>query len=113
MGDESQQNPDNLTTPIERVEPIPSAPTAVATEPKPSRWEHLRPRSRLSQVAAAVVAAAAAVFVAVAIFATGFALGSDGGGHHGHGGSGGEHSWQADHQGGGGHGGHRDGGQPG
>ena len=90
MTDEPEQHPANVT------EPIASAPPAAS---KPSRWERIRPRSRLSQVAAAVVAAAAGVLVAVAIFATGFALGSGGGDHHGHGG--GEHSWQAENQSGG------------
>ena len=66
-----------------------------ATETKQSRWDRMRPRSRLSQIALVAVVAAASVFVAGAIFATGFALGSDGGEHHGHGGDG-EHSWQAD-----------------
>lgn len=91
MTDQPDQVPGHVTEPIE---------PAAAAHPTPSRWERLRPKSRLSQVAAAVIAAAAAVFVAGAIFATGFALGSEGGGHHGHGG--GEHSWQADHQNGGG-----------
>jgi hypothetical protein len=82
----------------ESIEPA----AATVVEPKPSRWQRLRPRSRLSTVATAVLAAAASLLVAVAIFATGFALGSGGGEHHGPGGGGGEHSWQADHQNGGG-----------
>jgi hypothetical protein len=88
MTDQPDQHPSNTTEPIE--------PTAA---PKPSRWERLRPRSRLSQIAVAVAAAAAACFVAAAIFATGFALGSGGDEHHRHGGDGSRHSSEAERHG--------------
>jgi hypothetical protein len=88
MTDQPDQQPSDTTEPIE--------PTAA---PKPSRWERLRPRSRLSQIAVAVVATAAAFFVASAIFATGFVLGSGGDEHHGHGGDGPQHSSEAEHHG--------------
>jgi hypothetical protein len=102
MTDQPEHHPDNVTEPIEpAAAPVPPAPPAASvTKSKPPRWQRLRPRSRLSTVAAAVVAAAATLLVGVGVFAAGFALGSDGGGEH-HGGGGGEHSWQADRQDGG------------
>lgn len=56
-------------------------------EPTPSRWDGVRPRGRLGQIAAILVATASAVLIAGAIFVAGFAVGSESGDEH-HGGDG-------------------------
>jgi hypothetical protein len=75
MTDQPDQHP--------TMAPTTTAPTTATATPKPSRWERLRPRSRLSRIAVAVAATATTFFVAAAIFATGFTLSSGCGEHHG------------------------------
>ncbi|MDT5067283.1 MAG: hypothetical protein QOK02_3438 [Mycobacterium sp.] len=64
-----------------------ASPEAPVVEPKPSRWERVRPRGRPGQVAAILVSVAAAIFIVGAIFVAGVVVGSERSGeHHGHGG---------------------------
>jgi hypothetical protein len=82
------------TAAAESTEPIAAEPSSAAAspeasvvQPKPSRWERVRPRSRLGQVAAILVSVAAAIFIVGSIFVAGVVAGSEGSGeHHGHGG---------------------------
>jgi hypothetical protein len=98
--DQPDQPPIDDNTLTEPIQPTAAEPTSVAAppaatavEPRPSRWNRVRPRGRLGQVAAILVAAAAAVFIVGSIFMAGFAVGSEGGGgHHRHGGNESSHS---------------------
>lgn len=101
--DEDPHDVDPLTHPTEtaaadRASAAGDAHASMAG-PTPSRWDGVRPRGRLGQIAAILVATASAVFIAGAIFVAGFAVGSEGGGeHHGHGGDGYSHGDGDDHR---------------
>ena len=103
MTDHSDQRPHDDAPATEPTEPISAEPTPAAApvaEPKPSRWARVRPRGRLGQVAAILVATAAAIVIVGSIFMAGFAVGSEGGGeHHGHGGGYGHSEGEGDHHG--------------
>ena len=103
----TEQPPHDETPPTAATNPV-SEPAPVITDSVPtqstSRWDRVRPRGRIGQVAGILVAIAAAIFIAGSIFVAGFALGSKGGDeHHGHGGDGysqsdGEHHGDGDTQ---------------
>ena len=85
----TEQPPHDETPPLEATTPV-SEPALEATESVPtqptSRWDRARPRGRIGQVAAILVAVAAAIFIVGSIFVAGFAAGSEHGDeHHGHG----------------------------
>lgn len=72
--------------------PAPPPTDTPSSEPT-SRWDRVRPRGRLGQIATILVAAAAAVFIVGSIFVAGYVLGSEGGDEHdGHRGEGYSHS---------------------
>jgi hypothetical protein len=93
MTDQPDQQPHNETD--ADLAPAPG------TDPPPrtSRWERIRPRSRLSQIAAVLVAAAAGVFIVASIFVTGLAVGLEVGDHHEYGGEGSRDSAEMEHHG--------------
>lgn len=110
MTDRPDKDPHDVDLPAEPTEhtkpttadraPAAADLEASLPEPKPSRWDGVRPRGRLGQIAAILVATASAVFIAGAIFVAGFAVGSEGGDeHHGHDGDGYSQSEGDDHRG--------------
>lgn len=92
MTDQPDKLPDDAELPAEPAEPTAADPApapvdvgAVPQGPTPTRWDGVRPRGRLGQIATILVATASAVFIAGAIFVAGVAVGSEGGDeHHGH-----------------------------
>ncbi|MGK2882852.1 MAG: hypothetical protein ACSLE6_19420 [Mycobacterium sp.] len=110
MTDRPDKDPHDVDLPAEPTEPTKPtaadrAPAAADLEtslpdPVPSRWDSVRPRGRLGQISAILVATASAVFIAGAIFVAGFAVGSEGGEQHGHDGDGYSQSEGDDHRGG-------------
>lgn len=96
MTDRPDEHPHDADLPTEPTEsaaadhtPAAANLDASSSEPKPSRWDSVRPRGRLGQIAAISVAAASAVVIAGTIFMAGYAVGSEGGDeHHGHDGDG-------------------------
>jgi hypothetical protein len=111
MTDRPDKDPHDVGLPAESTEtrepsaadraPAAADGEASLPEPRPSRWDGVRPRSRLGQIAAVLVATASAVFIAGAIFVAGFAVGSeDGDEHHGQDGDGYSQSEGDDHGGG-------------
>lgn len=106
MTDRPDKDPHDVNLPAEPSEPAAADRTPAAAdadpslpEPKPSPWNSVRPRGRLGQIAAILVATASAVFIAGAIFVAGFAVGSESGDeHHGHGGDGYSQSKGDDHR---------------
>lgn len=106
MTDRPDEHPHDADLPTAPTEPTAAdrAPTATnlaasSSEPKPPRWDGVRPRGRLGQIAAVLVATASAVFIAGAIFVAGFAVGSESGDeHHGHGDDGYRQGEREDHR---------------
>lgn len=96
MTDQSDRTPHDNISSTEPIEPIVADPDpAVESAPPvtgstPSRWERMRPRGRLGQVALVLVSIAAAIFIVGSIFVAGFLAGSESGHerHHGDGGYG-------------------------
>jgi hypothetical protein len=103
MTDQPDNQPHNDTESAEVTEPIAADPAPTATEakdvPRPSRWQRVRPTSRLSQIAATLVAVAAAVCIVAAVFVAGVFTGSERGDHHGHGREGSQNSSESAHHG--------------
>ncbi len=108
MTDRPNDHPQNIDLPTEPTAPTitdraPAAadPRPSSDDPKPPRWDGVRPHGRLGQITTALVATASAIFIAGALFVTGFMVGSEGGDeHHGYGGDGYSHS-EDDHDRGG------------